>query len=281
MNTNLTKTINNLESNNKDAINKNMTNKLISLINQDPTYFDRCSEVINLLDEIINDDIRIMYSLFTKKIYDYNDSIDYNSNTAEIGLAYKYNKNIASIRKLLNQENTDDANKDKKLNILYKLEDHITLADTQSSMFSMNTKIYQVVDRLPELEDNIEQSKSEVIMQLISLIGLFTALSFIVFGGFSLINAISIIVEHLPMIHIVMLTSIVGIIIFNLIALFILLVYKIANPKFKDRVAQEDYKSAYGDYILKIIKKTNCIMVGIITISFLIIVCRNPKSLVF
>lgn len=77
--------------------------------------------------------------------------------------------------------------------MIVKLYDHINLAIRQKSLFKQDEQ--ELRDRIknivkPEIEEKSSTLTKEITTQLVSLIAIFTALSFIVFGGISSLDSI-------------------------------------------------------------------------------------------
>lgn len=115
---------------------------------------------------------------------------------------------------------------------ILKLWDHMNLAKRQVAMFKMKNEDYsKIVDEKMEIAAN-ELSK-EVNGQLISLVGIFTALSFLVFGGISSLDNIFEGAKDIPIVKLVIIGLIWSFCIMNLVFVFMFFVAKLSRLNIK------------------------------------------------
>lgn len=113
-----------------------------------------------------------------------------------------------------------------------KLWDHMNLAKRQIATFNMKDEDYsKIVDEKMKIAAN-ELSK-EVNGQLISLVGIFTALSFLVFGGISSLDNIFAGSKDIPIIKLIIIGLIWGFCIMNLVFVFMFFVSKLTELSIK------------------------------------------------
>lgn len=120
----------------------------------------------------------------------------------------------------------DDAKKS-----VIKIWDHINLAQQQYLVLKQTDQEYDV-----RFKNNIEIYKNEITkemsQQLISLVGIFTALAFLIFGGISSLDDIFN-VHGVPLIKLMCTGTVWGISILNLVFVFLFCVCKMTNTAFK------------------------------------------------
>lgn len=113
-----------------------------------------------------------------------------------------------------------------------KIWDHVNLASCQARMLKesddeFDKKFHQ---KTPELLSELDKRIDSTNAQLISLIAIFTALSFIVFGGLeSLAGIMGDVTRNVMVSKLIAIASIWGIFMFNIIALFMFFVIKIIS----------------------------------------------------
>lgn len=117
-----------------------------------------------------------------------------------------------------------------------KLWDHSNLAQTQTQSLHDSDETFKA-----RFDRNIIPFKSdfarEMNMQFISLVAIFTALSFLVFGGISSLDNIFSDVGHVPILELAIVGSVWSLCISNLVYVFIFLISKLTklNIKSSDR----------------------------------------------
>lgn len=109
-----------------------------------------------------------------------------------------------------------------------KLWDHINLARRQWQMFSIKDEQYEEIAE-KKLEEKIPHLSKEINAQLISLIALFTALSFLIFGGISSLDNIFDGAKDFPILKIMIIGCIWSICMINLVFIFLFFVSKLTK----------------------------------------------------
>lgn len=113
-----------------------------------------------------------------------------------------------------------------------KLWDHMNLAKRQMALFKMTDEDYtKIVSQKMEVEGN--KLSKEVNGQLISLVAIFTALSFIVFGGISSLDNIFEGVKDIPVTKLMIVGTIWCFCIMNLVFVFMFFVAKLTGLNIK------------------------------------------------
>lgn len=109
-----------------------------------------------------------------------------------------------------------------------KMWDHVNLARRQYLMFQRkDTEYEKIVDEKMEIVG--AKISKEMNVQLISLVAIFTALSFLVFGGISSLDNIFDGAEDIPILKLIVVGSVWGFCIMNMLFVFIYFISKIAK----------------------------------------------------
>ena len=126
-------------------------------------------------------------------------------------------------------ENEDaDAERERTQKTIIKIWDHVNLARKQYILFCHKDEDYEkIVDEKMEMAE--AKISKEMNIQLISLVAIFTALSFLVFGGISSLDNIFSGVQEIPIIKLLIIGCIWCFCIMNLIFTFMFFVAKITK----------------------------------------------------
>ena len=126
-------------------------------------------------------------------------------------------------------ENEDaDAERERTQKTIIKIWDHVNLARKQYILFCHKDEDYEkIVDEKMEMAE--AKISKEMNIQLISLVAIFTALSFLVFGGISSLDNIFSGVQDIPIIKLLIIGCIWCFCIMNLIFTFMFFVARITK----------------------------------------------------
>ena len=126
-------------------------------------------------------------------------------------------------------ENEDaDAERERTQKTIIKIWDHVNLARKQYILFCHKDEDYEkIVDEKMEMAE--AKISKEMNIQLISLVAIFTALSFLVFGGISSLDNIFSGVQDIPIIKLLIIGCIWCFYIMNLIFTFMFFVARITK----------------------------------------------------
>lgn len=120
------------------------------------------------------------------------------------------------------------ANKDTVRKIVLKLLDHLQLADAQMKHLNKDNFYNHFWKERENIESSIKEEGHQLNKELISLVAIFTAMSFLVFGGLnSLSDILELSFKNFSVLNISFVGIIWGLCIFNLIYLFMYLILKI------------------------------------------------------
>lgn len=122
------------------------------------------------------------------------------------------------------------ANKDTVRKIVLKLLDHLQLADAQMKHLNKDNFYNHFWKEREDIETSIKEAGHKLNKELISLVAIFTAMAFLVFGGLnSLSDILELSFKNFSVLNISFVGIIWGLCIFNLIYLFMYLISKIVN----------------------------------------------------
>ena len=250
-------------------------NKLIEMIGKvrgfcqalfsEAQEFDE-EQVFADLVEYIAEYHRILYSPISNTIYQYYQEHESDDAAKKVGsmlsnveavIAYTKTDRFAKKKEESKRpENYEDASK-----AILKIWDHISLAQQQYSMLKKSDKEYkkQIDDRLIPFKEDLTKDMNS---QLLTMIGIFTALAFLIFGGISsLENVFS--NPQLPLFKLMIVGCVWGLCILNLVFVFLFCVGKMANLNFKSN--QDENATIFQKY--PIVWWSNLIIVAIMVFS--------------
>lgn len=200
--------------------------------------FDRVKAFEELYEYIIRYD-RILYSPISNIIYSfYEDDMDNDimgtlmSNLDELVMYANNPQIIADIKIALPQDQNkkvvDDTRK-----AVFKIWDHVNLANQQYKVLKQTDAEYTEKFK-KRISTYKEEMTKDMNAQLLTLVSIFTALAFLVFGGISsLDNAFS--VSGVPLLKLICSGLIWGLCILNLIFVFLFCVGKMTKMNFKSK----------------------------------------------
>lgn len=125
--------------------------------------------------------------------------------------------------------NSDDPSFNEIRHIVLKIYDHTQLANHQVSVFKFGQDQF---DTYLKSSDYINQKIDSVNSQVLSLVALFTAMAFLVFGGLSSFESIFSNIKNVSLVKILILASVWGIGIINVIAVFMFFTSRIIGKSF-------------------------------------------------
>lgn len=223
-----------IDSNNKDNQNSpselldRMSRRTVELcksLSKDSIGFKE-EDFIEKVKQYIKEYDRILYSSITNFIYETYDKehSTFNTNLDKIR-DYVYSKEYEEL--YLNKDEAEIYINIKK--IILKIWDHSNLAQRQYISFKSSDDSFSAMieEKLKTKENIIMQSMNT---QVISVVAIFTALAFMVFGGISSLSSIlSNLALDMEIEKIIAISCIWGIFLINVIYLFIYLVLKVTK----------------------------------------------------
>lgn len=237
----------------------------------DNDKFDEEKAFDILLDYISKYD-RILYSPISNTIYAYYNEHDENDATNKMGtissniidiVAFSQGENIsrrievaAKSKQLRQVKNLKDTRK-----AILKIWDHINLAQQQYSVLKLSDEDYnKKIDKM--FTPKIDELSKDLNSQLLTMIGIFTALAFLIFGGISSLDNIFS-NANLPLLKIMIIGSIWGLSILNLVFVFLFCVGKMTKLNFAS--SNDDSATIFQKY--PIVWWSNFIIVSTLLMS--------------
>ncbi len=216
---------------------KKESKDLISELSVEVDKFDKI-KFMSKLQIYSSSEKRLLYSEFTTYLFNVGvDDIDSLFTTI-----------ISNLENVLEEELHNDQGFNKKsTKILLKLWDHINLAYNQLDKLKFsdkqfNERIEPFVSELNNAEEELSKkingakeelsnTKKEIYAQLIGIVGIFVAISFVMFGGMSLLNNLFDYsgMSSVPLIEILCGGALIGLVMVNVVYAFIIFVLRITN----------------------------------------------------
>lgn len=207
------------------------------LLKTENSEFDEKKAFDVLLDYIKSHD-RILYAPISNEIYD-----QYNKNTPEVAertlatissnmeklTTYTWSEEYKS---KLNSENADlQKHYEDTRKAILKIWDHINLAQQQYSVLKQSDSEYK--EKFEKLISTYKEDMTkDMSNQLLTMVSIFTALAFLVFGGISSLDNIFS-SQGIPLLKLMCIGSVWGLCILNLVFVFLFCVSKMTHQKFE------------------------------------------------
>ena len=185
---------------------------------------------------------RILYSTISNTIYTYyqeqeskeaDNRVGSMLSNAESIIAYTKTKEFAEKKTMSEHpEYYDDASK-----AILKIWDHISLAQQQYGMLKKSDEQYkkQIDEKLvpfkDDLKKDLDDQKKEMTTQLITMVGIFTALAFLIFGSTSALDNVFTNIKF-PVFKLMSIGSVWGLCVLNLVFVFLFCVGKMTKMNF-------------------------------------------------
>lgn len=227
------------DSNSIEKTKKNLHNLLEKLTENSKSFSPET--FIDELNEYIDSDKRLLYSEITLKVNELYEKDDEKLTTLMSNLdklyEYQFDKALSE----------DEARNEKLKKVIIKLWDHVNLANVQIVKLKMSDKEFQkrIDPTIKEIDKSkcefekskedliaeIDNTKKDIYAQLISIVSIFVAISFVMFGGMSLLNNLFDYsgLNRIPLLEMLCGGSLIGLIIVAVMYAFMMLVLKITN----------------------------------------------------
>lgn len=230
-----------LQGDNSLQLMEEQINSICKVLVNDNNDFEEEAVCDNIV-EYIHNYHRILYAFISNFIYRYYEEHDSKEASQRIGSMISNMEKIISYTKTKdfqdkrnnsgNKKDYDDTSK-----AVLKIWDHISLANQQYSMLKQSDEEYE--DKFnKKITPFKEELTKDMNAQLLTMVGIFTALAFLIFGGISSLDSIFSNAE-LPVLKIMIIGSVWGLCIINLVFVFLFCVSKMANFKLES-VDDED-----------------------------------------
>lgn len=188
-------------------------------------------EAFNEIKEYVNSYDRLLYAEISAYCYglDNEETDNFQGNVNSL-VEYIYSKNftngIDSLQGLSDTKEIDLREKTKR--IIIKLYDNVNLACAQLNSFNRSSEELQqaVQRRIVPMKEEIVRDMSS---QLITLVGIFTAIAFLVFGGFDTLLSIFSNIDAKPLSKTIMIGALWGLVVCNGLVILLSFIEKITT----------------------------------------------------
>lgn len=196
------------------------------------------SDAFDELLRYINNYDRILYSTISNIIYAHYDNDNSTADPAgtlqsnlESLVKYVENEaNIAAKKSALSKNQTPESVDDARRTVL-KIWDHVTLASQQYTMLKQSDEEYDQKFK-KRIASYKEEMSKEMNAQMITMVGIFTALAFLIFGSISSLDGVFENI-NMPLFKVMSIALIWGLCILNMIFVFLYCIGKMTNLNFK------------------------------------------------
>lgn len=196
-----------------------------------PSNKFKCKDVDQHISDYIQEYNRLLYSVISEYIFQLSEEKTdaFNSNLETL-VEYTLNK-----QDKLHIEKEECCQQDRTKQSILKLWDHVNLAINQSRNLKQSDEEFKkkftdhIVPVRKDVDDQLNEFTRSMNSQLISLIGIFTAMSFLVFGGINSLDNIFSGAFSIPLLKLMIIGCIWGLCIINLVFIFMFFISKMVS----------------------------------------------------
>ena len=246
-----------------DEMSKDMREFVEVIFLSKDKFLDR--EPLNLLEQYINKHGRLLYTVLSDRVYEYENL----SVSSEKDMTFLTNIDILleecekDIILLKNKNSKELKNKKRIKRIVIKLKDHVNLAIRQYINLKQTDEEYQSKFN-KQIGAFKEKVTKEITAQLITLVGIFTAIAFVVFAGNSSLSSVFSAINKKSIIKLIIASSIWGMAMFNLIFGFLLGISKMTGLT----IGSNKSRNFFEKYILVFWMNAIMIVIFVVTLWF-------------
>ncbi len=247
-----------------------MERELVSIINDlklPSNEFTQQDESRNVLDKLysyITKHERILYSTISNQIYE-NQKFDRSDQTVGnilSNLDYLYGMSAEYMQEKQNNQKFDDKNLPNMDKIILKIWDHVNLAQQQYKELHLSDQEYH-----NKFSSQMREEKAtlyrEINSHMVTMIGIFTALSFVIFGGINSIETAFSGIENTPITKLMVIGCVWGFGLLNLVYIFLYCIAKLNNLNFKNHVGiNANFIQRYQFIVIP-----NLVLIGLLMLS--------------
>ena len=245
---------------------QNETAGLCKKLDQDVDVFNK-QDFFDVIYAYVKNDNRLVYSAITTYIFsivpEKNKASEHKDREGSI---------VSNLRCVIDYANGDEfqennSDKDPEMVVLtrkylLKFWDHVNLAQRQYEQIAKEEEYFNALAK-KSVEEATKPIAAELNRELISLVGIFTALSFLVFGGVSSLDNIFSGAKDIPLLKLLIVGSVWGICMINLIFIFIFFIAKLTGISIKsDNAGNANIVKRYPIVIF-----TNWLLVTVLAFS--------------
>lgn len=222
---------------------------------------EKYEKIIEIIVRYVRKHERLMYSVISNYVFVANDNIDNMVNNIDIILDYSYSTRFSS--DMIGKFELEEAEIEKSRRIILKINDHIHLAVQQLHNLRISDEEYakRFEEQMQPVTNKLVQDMNA---QLISLVGIFTAIAFIIFGGISEFNNIFSGLNDTSLLKLLMVGSVWGICLINLVYVFLFCIGKMTGLNFRS-VQKSAEATVFQKY--PIVWWSNLIVISILIVS--------------
>lgn len=201
---------------------------ICEMLSEETKYFNAKKFFDKIHEYIVKND-RLIYTNITNYIFVLSDEeFGVLQTNIDSVVNYMYGDQYNQDYSKLLEDRNEKRSLERTQRTVLKMWDHVNLARRQYVMFHHKDEDYgKIVDEKMEIAG--AKISKEMNVQLISLVAIFTALSFLVFGGISSLDNIFAGAKDIPILKLVVVGSIWGFCIMNMLFVFIFFIAKIAK----------------------------------------------------
>lgn len=201
---------------------------IFEMLSEETKYFNAKKFFDKIHEYIVKND-RLIYTNITNYIFVLSDEeFGVLQTNIDSVVNYMYGDQYNQDYSKLLEDRNEKRSLERTQRTVLKMWDHVNLARRQYVMFHHKDEDYgKIVDEKMEIAG--AKISKEMNVQLISLVAIFTALSFLVFGGISSLDNIFAGAKDIPILKLVVVGSIWGFCIMNMLFVFIFFIAKIAK----------------------------------------------------
>lgn len=231
---------------------------IFNQINQ-PTYSFNPANLDNSISEYVKKYNRIFYSRISELVYEYSLKEIFNATDASNNLleTINYVNSISSVN------STQEAD---RVKIYWKIIDHLKLAKQQYEKLHEDDTEFN-----KWFNSKIAESTREISAQLVSLVGIFTALAFLIFGSISSLNSIFGQMSETPVFKLLIAGCVWGIGITDAVFVFLFCIGKMTGLSFKSNMSTT--ATIFQRY--PIVCWTNCILILMLFVFMILYYLTN------
>ena len=211
---------------------------------------------------------RILYSPISNTIYQYYQEHESEEASKKIGSMLSNVESVIDYTKTeafdnLKNESSKPQDYEDASKAILKIWDHISLAQQQYSMLKKSDKEYkkQIDDRLLPFKEDLTKDMNA---QLITMVGIFTALAFLIFGSMSALDNVFTNIKF-PVFKLMSIGSVWGLCVLNLVFVFLFCVGKMTKMNFASTT--DSQASIFRKY--PVVWWSNWTILGILLLSLL------------
>lgn len=233
----------------------------LSLDTFDLSDVEKYEEIIKIIVCYVRKHERLMYSVISNYVFVPNNDIDNMVNNIDTILDYSYSTDFSSDMTEKFELNEEEIEKSRR--IILKINDHIHLAVQQLHYLKISDEEYakRFEEQMQPVTNKLVQDMNA---QLISLVGIFTAIAFIIFGGISEFNNIFSGLNDTSLLKLLMVGSVWGICLINLVYVFLFCIGKMTGLNFRS-VQKSSEATIFQKY--PIVWWSNFIVISILIVS--------------